>query len=183
MTAAENPENADLRLASWLAQGDPAAAAELVERYADDLYRFVYHQVGGVAQDTEDIVQETLVAALSAISRFRGDSKLRTWLFSIAAHKIADLQRRSGRNPEPASLDILSSSLYADSLSRGMSLTLFCRSDSWGGCWHCAVGWGFSTGPRRFWSFAPTTQRAFSESARLWCSSMLKKCRSKKSAR
>ena len=98
MKAAENRENIERQLSSRLAQGDSAAVDELVERYADDVYRFVYHQVGGIAQDAEDIVQETFVAALNGIHRFRGDSKLRTWLFSIAAHKVADLRRRaSGR--------------------------------------------------------------------------------------
>lgn len=109
MKAAENRENIKCQLASRLTQGDPAAVVEFIERYTDDLYRFVYHQVGGLAQDAEDIVQETFVAALNAIHRFRGDSKLRTWLFSIAAHKIADLRRRAGRRPEIVSQDMASS--------------------------------------------------------------------------
>jgi RNA polymerase sigma-70 factor (ECF subfamily) len=100
MKAAENQEHIERQLASQLTQGDSAAVVELVERYANDIYRFVYYQVGGLSQDAEDIVQETFVAALNAIRRFRGDSKLRTWLFSIAAHKIADLHRRAGRRPE-----------------------------------------------------------------------------------
>ncbi len=85
-----------LQLASRLMQGDPAAVIELVERYADGLYRFVYNQVGSV-QDAEDIVQDTFIAALRAIQRFRGESRLRTWLFSIAMHKMADQQREAGR--------------------------------------------------------------------------------------
>lgn len=109
MKAAENRENIERQLTSRLTQGDPAAMDELVERYADDVYRFVYHQVGGIVQDAEDIVQETFVAALNAIHRFRGDSKLRTWLFSIAAHKVADLRRRAGRRPETVPLDMASS--------------------------------------------------------------------------
>ena len=109
MKAAENQENTERQLISRLTQGDPAAVDELVERYADGVYRFVYHQVGGLAQDAEDIVQETFVAALNGIHRFRGDSKLRTWLFSIAAHKVADLRRRVGRRPETVPLDEASS--------------------------------------------------------------------------
>jgi RNA polymerase sigma-70 factor (ECF subfamily) len=85
-----------LQLASRLMQGDPAAVVELVERYADALYRFVYNQVGSV-QDAEDIVQDTFIAALRAIRRFRGESRLRTWLFSIAIHKMVDQQREAGR--------------------------------------------------------------------------------------
>ena len=109
MKAAENQENIEHQLVSRLIQGDPAAVAEFIEQYTDKVYRFVYHQVGGLAQDAEDIVQETFVAALKAIHRFRGDSKLRTWLFSIAAHKTADLQRRAGRRPETVPQDMASS--------------------------------------------------------------------------
>jgi len=106
MKATESQENIERQLASRLIQGDPAAVVELIEQYADDVYRFVYHQVGGLAQDAEDIVQETFLAALNGIHRFRGDSKLRTWLFSIAAHKIADLHRRARRRPEIVSQDV-----------------------------------------------------------------------------
>jgi RNA polymerase sigma-70 factor (ECF subfamily) len=109
MKAAQNRENIECQLVSRLIKGDSAAVVEFVERYADDVYRFAYHQVGGLAQDAEDIVQETFVAALNAIHRFRGDSKLRTWLFSIAAHKIVDLQRRAGRRPDITPQDTVSS--------------------------------------------------------------------------
>lgn len=92
----------ELELAQRLVRGDPDAIAEWVAAYSDDLYRFVYHQVGGSQQDAEDIVQETFIAALKAIRSFRGDSKLRTWLFSIAAHKIADAYRTAAHRPQIA---------------------------------------------------------------------------------
>ncbi len=115
MKAAENQENSDRQLISRLIQGDHAAVVEFVEQYTDDVYRFVYHQVGGLVQDAEDIVQETFMAALNAIRRFRGDSKLRTWLFSIAAHKVADLHRRAKRRPEIVPQDT-TTSLQAEEL-------------------------------------------------------------------
>ncbi|MBN2006143.1 MAG: sigma-70 family RNA polymerase sigma factor [Anaerolineae bacterium] len=77
----------------------PEALALLVELYTDDVYRFIYNQVGGSVQDTEDLVQETFLAAMKALRRFRGDSKIRTWLFSIAAHKVTDRYRHWGRRP------------------------------------------------------------------------------------
>ena len=115
MKAAENRKNIERQLTLRLIQGDSTAVDEFVEQYADDVYRFVFHKVGGIAQDAEDIVQETFVAALNAIHRFRGDSKLRTWLFSIAAHKVADLRRRIKRRPEIVPLDT-DTSLQAEGL-------------------------------------------------------------------
>jgi len=46
----------------------------------------------------EDVVQETLLAALSS-SGFSGKSSLRTWLTGILKHKIVDAIRRKQREP------------------------------------------------------------------------------------
>ncbi len=45
----------------------------------------------------EDVVQETLLAALAGESSFGGRSNLRTWLTGILKHKIVDTIRRQGR--------------------------------------------------------------------------------------
>ena len=42
----------------------------------------------------EEAVQETLLAALEGLGRFKGESTLRTWLTSILRFKVIDLQRR-----------------------------------------------------------------------------------------
>jgi RNA polymerase sigma-70 factor (ECF subfamily) len=50
----------------------------------------------------EDVVQETLLAALSG-GGFSGKSTLRTWLTGILKHKIVDAIRRKQREPVVAS--------------------------------------------------------------------------------
>lgn len=45
----------------------------------------------------EDVVQETLVAALAGEAGFGGRSNLRTWLTGILKHKIVDAIRRLSR--------------------------------------------------------------------------------------
>ena len=47
----------------------------------------------------EDVVQETLVAALSARAGFSGRSSLRTWLTGILKHKVIDAIRQKQRQP------------------------------------------------------------------------------------
>jgi RNA polymerase sigma-70 factor (ECF subfamily) len=47
----------------------------------------------------EDVVQETLVAALSAQSGFTGKSSVKTWLTGILKHKIVDAIRQKQRQP------------------------------------------------------------------------------------
>jgi RNA polymerase sigma-70 factor (ECF subfamily) len=50
----------------------------------------------------EDVVQETLLAALSGTG-FSGKSSLRTWLTGILKHKIVDAIRKKQREPTVAS--------------------------------------------------------------------------------
>jgi RNA polymerase sigma-70 factor (ECF subfamily) len=45
----------------------------------------------------EDLVQETLLAAIEDRHRFEARSSLRTWLVGILKHKLLDYRRRSAR--------------------------------------------------------------------------------------
>ncbi len=53
----------------------------------------------------EDVVQDTLVAALAGAQGFSGRSSLKTWLTGILKHKIIDAIRRKTREPALAPLD------------------------------------------------------------------------------
>lgn len=67
-----------------------------VERYGDYLYRFTLIRVRD-PNLAEELVQETLVAALQARERFAGTSSERSWLTGILKHKIVDHFRRRSR--------------------------------------------------------------------------------------
>jgi len=53
----------------------------------------------------EDVVQDTLVAALQGAGGFSGRSSIKTWLTGILKHKIVDAIRKKGRGPVVSSLD------------------------------------------------------------------------------
>jgi RNA polymerase sigma-70 factor, ECF subfamily len=53
----------------------------------------------------EDVVQDTLVAALQGATAFSGRSSLKTWLTGILKHKIIDAIRRKTREPSVVPLD------------------------------------------------------------------------------
>lgn len=53
----------------------------------------------------EDVVQETLLAALQGEAGFSGRSSLKTWLTGILKHKIVDAIRKKSREPALSSLD------------------------------------------------------------------------------
>ena len=53
----------------------------------------------------EDVVQDTLVAALQAAAGFAGKSSVKTWLTGILKHKIVDEIRRKKAAPSFSTLD------------------------------------------------------------------------------
>jgi RNA polymerase sigma-70 factor, ECF subfamily len=53
----------------------------------------------------EDIVQDTLLAALQGEAGFSGRSSLKTWLTGILKHKIVDAIRKKSREPAMSTLD------------------------------------------------------------------------------
>lgn len=74
----------------------PLTPAQWPDRYGDELYRFARGRV----QDpiaAEELVQDTFLSALGAVSTFRGDASERTWLFVILKRKLIDYYRRQAR--------------------------------------------------------------------------------------
>lgn len=73
--------------------GPRSDASAWLERHGDALYRYARARVG-IRELAEDLVQETLLAALQTSDRFQNRSSVRTWLCSILRHKILDHYRR-----------------------------------------------------------------------------------------
>lgn len=67
-----------------------------VERHGDYLYRYAMFRLRD-ATLAEDVVQETLLAALQAYGSFKGRGSERTWLTGILKHKMIDYFRRISR--------------------------------------------------------------------------------------
>jgi RNA polymerase sigma-70 factor (ECF subfamily) len=87
----------EAQLVKDLRDGNPNAVTELYNAYADRIYSLVFNQVGRNHEVAQDIVQETFVAALKSAAKFRGQSKVYTWLCSIANKKVSDFYRRQKR--------------------------------------------------------------------------------------
>ncbi|GAB3130722.1 sigma-70 family RNA polymerase sigma factor [Tsukamurella serpentis] len=87
------PSLSDETLTRRAQRGDTAAFDVLVRRHAGAMHRFVARTMPE-RSDCDDIVQESLIAAWKAMPTFAHRSTLRTWLFSIAARKTADVLRR-----------------------------------------------------------------------------------------
>ena len=78
-----------------------------VDLHGDYLYRCAMLRVRD-AEVAQDIVQETLLAALQARHSFAGQSAERTWLVGILKHKVIDYIRRASREKPFESLERMS---------------------------------------------------------------------------
>ena len=83
-------------LQNWKA-GDSAAADELIARYFEPVCRFFRSKLG---DDVDDLIQRTFLDCVDAHERFRGDGSFRSYLFSIAHHRLYDHLRHMQSRPE-----------------------------------------------------------------------------------
>ena len=67
-----------------------------LEGHRSSLFKFAMMQLRNEAQ-AEDVVQETMLAAMQGAGSFSGNSSVRTWLTGILKHKILDQIRKSSR--------------------------------------------------------------------------------------
>jgi RNA polymerase sigma-70 factor (TIGR02960 family) len=79
--------------------GDEDAFRELTDPYRRELQLHIYRIVGS-AQDAEDLLQETLLAAWRGLERFEERASVRAWLYRIATNRSLDALRASRRRPE-----------------------------------------------------------------------------------
>ncbi|GAA0276281.1 hypothetical protein GCM10009527_085870 [Actinomadura nitritigenes] len=82
-----------------LRDGDEIDFAGLVEPHRRELQVHCYRMVGSY-DDSEDLVQETLLKAWRNRDGFEGRSSLRTWLYTIATNACLDFLRRNERRPQ-----------------------------------------------------------------------------------
>jgi RNA polymerase sigma-70 factor (ECF subfamily) len=91
----QSGEDSDRELIERWKAGDSRAATLLVGRHADSLARFAVSS--GEREEIEELVQDTFVRAFGSIDSFRGDSSLRTWLFTIERRLMLDRRRAERR--------------------------------------------------------------------------------------
>ena len=90
-----------------LKAGDAAAFDTLANRYAREIYGLLYRLTQD-AEEASDLTQETFLSALKAISKFRGEADLKTWLFRIAINESRNRFRwwKRRRRDATISLDV-----------------------------------------------------------------------------
>jgi len=93
----------DSTLAQAIRGGDDAAATSFYEEYSGKIYRMMYFSARGEAE-AEELTQATFLAFFESLPRFRGESRLSTWLYAIAKNVLRNYYSRHKRKRE-TSLD------------------------------------------------------------------------------
>ena len=99
--------DADAALVEALRREEPAAAAALVERYGDRVYRLA-RRITGSNEDAEEVAQDALWTAARKIHTFKGESAFGSWLYRITANAAyMKLRTRKSKANEIALDDLL----------------------------------------------------------------------------
>lgn len=85
-------------LAQRALDGDRGAVERLVRALEDDVFNLALKMLGH-PQDAEDATQEILTKVITRLGSFRGESGLRTWVWSVASNHL--LNARRGRRELP----------------------------------------------------------------------------------
>ncbi len=85
----------DEEIISDCLKGNGHAYAELVRRHQRMVFNVLYRFLGNY-EASQDISQETFIAAYRKLDTFNGRSKFSTWLCQIALNKARDMLRGQG---------------------------------------------------------------------------------------
>lgn len=99
MRPGPSTDTSDDHLMSAYARGDAAAFEALYARHQAGLYRFVRRLLGsGLSAQTDEVFQDTWLRVVNARASWQPQgASFRTWLFTLAHHRVIDVWRRSGR--------------------------------------------------------------------------------------
>jgi RNA polymerase sigma factor (sigma-70 family) len=96
--AEDNMELSDSELVARSLAGDRDAFGGIVARYQSLLCSLAYSATGSLSQ-SEDLAQETFVAAWKQLAGLREPGKLRSWLCRISRNLTHDALQTQGREP------------------------------------------------------------------------------------
>ncbi|HEX4343399.1 MAG TPA: RNA polymerase sigma factor, partial [Verrucomicrobiae bacterium] len=91
-------ESSDASLVAESLAGNREAFGQIVARYQTLVCSLAYSRTGNLAQ-SEDLAQETFVAAWKHLANLREPQKLRPWLCGIARNYVYDALKKDGRQP------------------------------------------------------------------------------------
>jgi len=101
----EAPPPEDPALLSGIADRDPEAFRQLLERYGGPVMNLAFRFLGSRA-DAEEIAQEAFLRLYQRPPRLDPSARLFTWIYRVTVNLCLDALRRRGRAPQTVSLDL-----------------------------------------------------------------------------
>lgn len=107
----------DEQIIQGIRNGEEAAFKELVDKY-QELVINVCNSFLHNKDDALDVSQDVFIKAYHSIDRFRGQSRISTWLYRIAVNQSLNYLRDRKRKNIFSSLDVLFSNPGSDPLEK-----------------------------------------------------------------
>ena len=76
-----------------LREGNQAAYSQLLDKYQQKVFGTCISFIPN-KEDAEDVAQEIFLEVFKSVSKFKGDSKLSTWIYKIATNKCLEFIRK-----------------------------------------------------------------------------------------
>jgi RNA polymerase sigma factor (sigma-70 family) len=116
-TSTQNTSRDDARLVAASLDGDREAFAQIVTRYQTLVASVAYSATGSLSQ-SEDLAQETFIAAWKNLRALREPQQLAAWLCGIARRMVAGALRRRQRDPaqRAAPLEVVAESAAPEAI-------------------------------------------------------------------
>lgn len=113
---ATNASDSDLDLIRAMAQGDSRALDKLYNYHGPKLLAYLTSRLGD-RQWAEELLQDVMLAAWHGAAKFRGESRVSTWLMSIARRRaINAVQRTKARSVLPIDQHVLTAAENAEGI-------------------------------------------------------------------
>jgi RNA polymerase sigma-70 factor (ECF subfamily) len=80
-------------LSDKIIQGDQEAILLFYNQYSGKIKKYLQTKLPA-CEDVEEVLNDVFFSALDNLPLFRRDSSIKTWLYSIAHHKVVDFYRK-----------------------------------------------------------------------------------------
>ena len=81
--------NTEQELISEIRRGNTRAFSDLVDSYKDLVFTLAVRMLGN-REEAEEVSQDVFIKVFRSVSKFKGDSKLSTWVYRIAYNSCLD---------------------------------------------------------------------------------------------
>jgi len=96
--------NIDQHIINQILNGDTQAFSILVDRYKDLVFNIALRMLKQ-REEAEEVAQDVFVKVFNSLSKFKGDSKLSTWIYKVAYNSCLDVIKKNKRRQQEIEID------------------------------------------------------------------------------